>query len=538
MIDNQKEYDPLTALYIDSFFGGAFFDGDIKQMEEVKEILDDYDSIISEFGLEEKYKEMKENLPHIKGPIKYSKSTQKITNVLELDTQERLAESPIQYETPKTITYYNFDDDLEIIEDIAEAIESKQITSKIYLPSLLFSAEYLDKHYPKLDKNPYDNIDVSDHQDIYTNLITKTVELVVEGQSIRRQGRIAGKKTPMAINEWNAAQGKSYSQSWGGRKTEFTKPPNADNLYDFLKILKDYLFTPITSSLGLGIKFDFKDSQEYGSLLTFIAKENLLENEGELSKVNLHLLTRGMLDEQYNNQGSNLFSISALTHIKAFLEELNGSFNFEKLQVKAKNLITAMTKTMTSRQTEMDRGTVKKIKQNIRHEIHSFIQHIAKTINERLIPPFDKEIEGDKITSLRDISTFVILQDFMVANKGALKANRDTYDEIVKLIDVISEDNLGRVKSRGDSKTINKKLLDAHDNIRIMKGWPIHYGLKSIYSIEGVNNMKDELSKFYSVDLTAMDITTIVEEIDSYSNIAKKNGISEEKVYLIKANFR
>ena len=126
----------------------------------------------------------------------------------------------------------------------------------------------------------------------------------------------------------------------------------------------------------------------------------------------------------------------------------------------------------------------------------------------------------------------------MVANKDTLKATRGTYDEIVKLIDIISEDNLGNVKSREDNKTINKKLLEAHDGIRIIKGWPIHYGLKSIYSIEGINNMKDELGTYYGVDLTAMDISKIVEEVDSYSNIAKQNGISEEKVYLIKANFR
>ena len=152
--------------------------------------------------------------------------------------------------------------------------------------------------------------------------------------------------------------------------------------------MKRYLLTPHTTSLGLGIKFHFKDSQEYGSLLNFAAKENLLENEGELSKVNLNLLTRGMLDEQYSNQGSNLFSSSALTTIKSFLEELNGAFNFEELQKKASNLITAMIKSMTSRQTELDRETVKKIKQNIRKEIHSFIQHIAEKIGEETLETF------------------------------------------------------------------------------------------------------------------------------------------------------
>ena len=42
----------------------------------------------------------------------------------------------------------------------------------------------------------------------------------------------------------------------------------------------------------------------------------------------------------------------------------------------------------------------------------------------------------------------------------------------------------------------------------------------------------------HNLDMTANELVGIVNEIDSFDNISKAYGISNEHVYLIKANFR
>ena len=518
-----KTTDVLTALYFDSFFGGAFFDGDVTLMQEVIDILEDYEEeIVSEEnkdkltyqGMADKYKEMG-------GEIK--------AHYFAKDDLEDLV---------------NMVDILNKFMSTKEEDGSEIPAKEIYLPSMIFTKAYLDKNYPN---NKVNYLNPANHQDTYTDLIERTVGLIVSGK-LSKDGRLAGRHTPKASARKDG-QSENYSESWVGSKIEFKTLKNkmGKTIHEFITLLTSYVGSPMaTPTLGLGVEFGFKDSSIYGTLLHFAAKEQLLEDKENgkttYSPTQVNLLTRGILEEQYDNQSGTLFTTKSLMIIKDFLDELNGNFNWVRLQNKSKKLIQAMLQTIVTRQSEIPKEARTAIRENIKLEIHSFIDHIATSIGTKedgqreKIAFFDKKTNiDDDIKSLADITSFSILKDFMVKYKDVLKNNRTTYDRIIKLIEVLSQENdMGLVLQN----EIQKQLLEAHDGIRIIKGWPIHYGLKSIYSIEGVNNMKDELSKYYGVDLTAMDITAIVEDVDSYSNIAKQNGISEEKVYLIKANFR
>ena len=42
----------------------------------------------------------------------------------------------------------------------------------------------------------------------------------------------------------------------------------------------------------------------------------------------------------------------------------------------------------------------------------------------------------------------------------------------------------------------------------------------------------------HNLDMAASELVGVVNEIDSFDNISKAYGISNEHVYLIKANFR
>ena len=96
------------------------------------------------------------------------------------------------------------------------------------------------------------------------------------------------------------------------------------------------------------------------------------------------------------------------------------------------------------------------------------------------------------------------------------------------------KDLLRRVE---DLPVILKSLLKAHDIVREIKG------LKPVYAFRPltINHSEEVINKMYSefsVDLSHSEVDKIVTEVNSFSNIAKSLGVSEEIVYQVKAQFR
>ena len=85
---------------------------------------------------------------------------------------------------------------------------------------------------------------------------------------------------------------------------------------------------------------------------------------------------------------------------------------------------------------------------------------------------------------------------------------------------------------------IQKKLLEAHDNIRILKKEPVYYGRHDLDDYESIQDMINKMYSKFNTDISASELTNIVEEVDSFDSISKAFGISKEEVYYIKANFR
>ena len=50
--------------------------------------------------------------------------------------------------------------------------------------------------------------------------------------------------------------------------------------------------------------------------------------------------------------------------------------------------------------------------------------------------------------------------------------------------------------------------------------------------------MITKMEREYNLDISASEITGVVNELDSFDSISKSYGISTEHVYVIKANFR
>jgi hypothetical protein len=85
---------------------------------------------------------------------------------------------------------------------------------------------------------------------------------------------------------------------------------------------------------------------------------------------------------------------------------------------------------------------------------------------------------------------------------------------------------------------IERDILIAHDTIRKMLGKPIYYNISKLDNYDHVNCAIDIVKEKYKIELSVMDIESIVNEFDSMSSISKKHGIPQETVYFLKANFR
>ena len=101
--------------------------------------------------------------------------------------------------------------------------------------------------------------------------------------------------------------------------------------------------------------------------------------------------------------------------------------------------------------------------------------------------------------------------------------------------------SLGRLRSLlseiEDLPVVMKSLLKAHDVIRIMRNENIVLG----YRPRNIIHYDEVIEKLYveqKVDLSHSEVEKIVREVNSFSDIAKSMGISEEVVYQVKAQFR
>ena len=114
-----------------------------------------------------------------------------------------------------------------------------------------------------------------------------------------------------------------------------------------------------------------------------------------------------------------------------------------------------------------------------------------------------------------------------IAGKGK-PIDKSIINEFVDIVDDI----------QNQQEDIKLKMLKAHDNIRKMEGKPVYYNTSSLTNFNHVNAAIDIMKNDYQVDVTAHEIISIVNEIDSFKEISMKHGVPKESVYFLKANFR
>jgi len=82
------------------------------------------------------------------------------------------------------------------------------------------------------------------------------------------------------------------------------------------------------------------------------------------------------------------------------------------------------------------------------------------------------------------------------------------------------------------------KILDAHDSIRKMMGRPVYFNTSKLDNFEHANEAIDIMKKSFNIDITAHEISQIVNEVNSFEEISIKHGVPKEGVYFLKGTFR
>ena len=85
---------------------------------------------------------------------------------------------------------------------------------------------------------------------------------------------------------------------------------------------------------------------------------------------------------------------------------------------------------------------------------------------------------------------------------------------------------------------VQRKLLEAHDMLRILKSKEVIHSMKNENNYDDMENMITKMETQFNIDMSANEIIGVVKAVDSFEGIAKEYGIDAEHVYVLKANFR
>ena len=118
-------------------------------------------------------------------------------------------------------------------------------------------------------------------------------------------------------------------------------------------------------------------------------------------------------------------------------------------------------------------------------------------------------------------------------NLKQIKFDNKSIDKIMDLTEPKKEKGVKEQIDIQESR-IGKSLLTVHDYINKMNGLPIYYGKLDIEDVDDVDYLINKIEKEDKLEINCVEITGIVNSIDSHSNISKSFGVTEKIVYKIK----
>jgi len=308
---------------------------------------------------------------------------------------------------------------------------------------------------------------------------------------------------------------------------QFKEKEDVDFIKDIIEDIEKYFYEPSESEYAFGIDLDFADIGAINILLTYgrsVKFEGVnrlyskMIKRGTKSVAVKDLVNLGKIMKKINTGFNNLDD--AKNQFVEFIEVMSDIYDVEetdayynKIVSEAASMLGALKATtgneekMTLEGIDVDEAYAKLNDEDFADMsvLKTFIRFFNKRSAELYFGGYKEDETGKK------------------EKKSAALTAINTIASQIK--------NLKR-------SPIQKKLLEAHDNIRILKKEPVYYGRHDLDDYESIQDMINKMYVKFNTDISASELNTIVEEVDSFDSISKAFGISKEEVYYIKANFR
>ena len=181
----------------------------------------------------------------------------------------------------------------------------------------------------------------------------------------------------------------------------------------------------------------------------------------------------------------------------------------------------------------------KKVREQLKNEVSSLFGALVSVSKEKkdipnVYPNIDikEQYQKERVDDPKEILALQVLTNAIREKKNTISTSGggDIPDSLL--------DSLLSELDRVAKSELYSKLIDAHDSLRILKGKRLYYGKRNENNFEHVEDMLNKMQVEHDLDMSASELVSIVNEIDSFNNISKNYGISQEQVYIIKANFR
>ena len=118
------------------------------------------------------------------------------------------------------------------------------------------------------------------------------------------------------------------------------------------------------------------------------------------------------------------------------------------------------------------------------------------------------------------------------------KKRLDAWNEMKNVMEKLQATSKSSKHPERNIKKAEKTLLLAHDAIRKMNNKPIYESYLDLEDIEHMDIIVTKIEKEHKMDITAIEIDSIVKSVSSYESLAKNFGVNEDVIYTVKAMFR
>ena len=424
--------------------------------------------------------------------------------------------------------FETFMDDLERIHSLADSLK------EFHLP--IFAAEnaVIRAEYPELKaKSGSTGADIDRFLELFANLIQEEKATMANVTALDMLGAGTKKKkeeksTPRYFKYVMGVPSRRGSPRQSFKAAQSANANINRAINRVVHEMADVFITPQITHLDAGISLPFKNN----FALRLISSTKKLDKKFEIYQaINQKFMTYGeaWIDEE---QIVNLRSFTSM------LAKGDAVQNFENLKSAGVKFAQALYDIAEYVEDKTRTKLNKSIEESIQKDVAAILGSIRSMTNVRRDEYFMNNTWGNKIGILdeyrkskkdgvEDITVLKVILDLLETKHGETAIPDD--NERKKLLDDLRE-----IKK----SEVSEKILSVHDSIRLLKQKPVFYGKKKINNFDHIGDMITKMEQEYNLDISASEITGVVNELDSFDSISKSYGISTEHVYVIKANFR